>query len=323
MAGPRSGGVAPAPRSCRSTPLYCLGVGRSGCVDEAIGAVALAHVEQHVGGHRPPAPGRVGADAFPGQRHRLLDGGRIVVAGNSGQADQARQQRLEQGPGGQIVAGASTARGPEDGGRRVVVTSPLEQTVQIRQPAQHGVSDRQLPQRPAGAAKGRAGALGVQAHQRVGHGGPRRHIRARGASRPVFTPTDLLLSPNRIVPAAPSPRRSPPRRRPAASRGGAGRIGIPVIRADSGWSAHGTKGCAPAFTPRVHLAVPPTGTRCGHGHLFVHLSVPPTPVVRQRFPPTFTSSSPTHGHRSPKTVAVHLVVPRPSSRRQRRRRGER
>ena len=100
----------------------------------------------------------------------------------------------------------------------------------------------------APGGRGRSGQLaplGVQAYQRVGHGRPHRHIRARGASRPVFTPT---------------------------------------------------------------------GTRCGHGHLFVHLSVPRHRVDRLRFPPTFTSSSPQtrpqvaqDGGRSPRRPPAQLT----------------
>jgi hypothetical protein len=93
------------------------------------------------------------------------------------------------------------------------------------------VLEQYLPllQRPAGAAgSGQSAPLGVQAHQGVGHGGPPRHMRARGASRPVFTPAFspafLSLSPHRIMAATPSPERSPRRRPPAATRRGAGQI---------------------------------------------------------------------------------------------------
>jgi hypothetical protein len=75
---------------------------------------------------------------------------------------------------------------------------------------------------------GQSAPLGVQAHQGVGYGGPPRHMRARGASRPVFTPAFsppfLSLSPNRIMAATPSPGRSPRRPPPAATRRGAGPI---------------------------------------------------------------------------------------------------
>jgi hypothetical protein len=54
---------------------------------------------------------------------------------------------------------------------------------------QRAVCDRPLFQRPAGATgSGQPAPLGVQAHQGVGHWGPPRHMCARGASRPVFTP---------------------------------------------------------------------------------------------------------------------------------------
>jgi len=177
----------------------------------------------------------------------------------------------------------------------MVVASPLEQTVQIRQPAQHGVSHRPLPQRPAGAAGSvQPAPLGVQAHQRVGHDGPPRHMRARRASRsvitPAFPPAYLLLSPNRIVPAARSPRRSLPRRPPAARRGGPGRIGIPVIRAD-GWSAHGTKvalRCSPGRSP----SCPPNGD-----------------PVRARSPVRSPLRLPTPGGSPTFPADVRLVVP--------------
>jgi hypothetical protein len=120
-------------------------------------------------------------------------------------------------------------QGAEDGGGRLVVASTLEQRVQVRHTAQGGVGDRPLLQRSAGAAgSGQSAPFGVHAHQGVGHGGPPRHMWARGASRPVFMPAFmpafLLLSPNRIMAAAPSPGRSPRRRPPAATRRGAGQI---------------------------------------------------------------------------------------------------
>jgi hypothetical protein len=145
--------------SCRSTPPHCLGVGRSGCVDEAIGAVALADVEQHVGGHRSPAPGRVGADAFPGRRHQLLDRGRIVVAGNSGQADQARQQRLEQGPGGQIVAGGEHGQGP--GGWRTPRGRHVAARADRPDPAARAARGERSTTASAPGGRGRIGPAGA------------------------------------------------------------------------------------------------------------------------------------------------------------------
>ena len=141
----------------------------------------------------------------------------------------------------------------------------------------------------------RTAPLGVQAHQGVGHGGPPRHMRARGASRPVFTPTFspafLLLSPNRIVPATPTPGRSPRRPPPAATRRGAGQIGIPVTQA-GGWPAHGTKDAlrrSPARSPHCPPNRDPMRAR--------------SPVRSPHRPPT-PGGSPTV------PAGVHLVVPR-------------
>ena len=215
-----------------------------------MGAVALAHVEQHVGRHRPPAPGRVGADAFPGQRHHLLDRGRVVVADHPGQADQSRQQRLQHGPSGQIVAGGQHGQGAEDRGGSLVVASTLQQRIQIRHPAQGGVGDRPLPQRPASAAgSGQSAPLGVQAHQGVGHGGPPRHMWALGASRPVFTPAFppacLLLSPTGSW-----RQRRPPGVSPSATSGDQARCRQDPNPRDSRGPLAGAwhEGCAPPFT---------------------------------------------------------------------------
>jgi hypothetical protein len=113
--------------------------------------------------------------------------------------------------------------------------------------------------------------------------------------------------------------------------GSAGAIRRPGSSGCGTWrssSSHaGTRSVPTGVHANVLSGVPPSvpqpdraGARCGHGHLFVHLSVPPTPG---------TPTVPAGVHlvvpagpdrRSPDTLAGHPVVPRPSSGRPRRRR---
>ena len=72
---------------------------------------------------------------------------------------------------------------------------------------------------------------------------------------PAFSPAYFLLSPNRIVPAAPTPMRSPTRLRSPATGGGTGRIGNPATQAVR-VSAHGTKD-APRRSPGRSSHCPP------------------------------------------------------------------
>jgi hypothetical protein len=166
---------------------------------------------------------------------------------------------------------------------------------------------------------GLVGAIRRPGSSGVRHGGPPSQMRARAASRPMFTPAFspafLSLSPNRIVPAAPTPGRSPRRLAPAATRRGAGHVGVPVIQADGG------RLTAPrmrsAVHPGVHLTVPPKPvTRCGHDHPFVHLTVPgrgsPTVRADDHLIVLWADCSP------PELLAVHVGVPRAHSRQLRR-----
>jgi hypothetical protein len=136
--------------------------------------------------------------------------------------------------------------------------------------------------------------FGVQAPQGVGHGGPPRHMRARGASRPVFTPTFspafLFLSPNRIVLAALSPSGSPRRPPPAATSGDTGQIGSPVTQAD-GRPAHGTKD-APRRSPARSPLRPPNRRPMRARSPACSPLRPRRRMARRPFPPAFTSSSP-------------------------------
>ena len=162
---------------------------------------------------------------------------------------------------------------------------------------------------------GPVGAIRRPGSSGCGYGGPPRHMWARGGSRPVFTPpfsrAFLLLSPNRIVPAAPSPRRSPRRPPPAATWRGAGQIGVPVIQAD-GRSAHGAKD-ALRRSPGRSSHCPPNRHPMRARSPVVNLSVPRSRVGRPPLPPAFTSlssgpdrSQPETGGRSPRRPPAQL-----------------
>jgi hypothetical protein len=98
---------------------------------------------------------------------------------------------------------------------------------------------------------------------------------------------------------------------PAVTRGGPGRIGSPMRRAN-GSSAHDAKDArrrSPARSPHC----PPNGDPMRPGTPVRSPFRPPRPVDRRRFPPACISSSSGAGCPPLETVAVHLVVPRPSS----------
>jgi hypothetical protein len=190
------------------------------------------------------------------------------------------------------------------------------QRVQIRQPAQGGVGDRPLLQRPAGAAgSGQSAPLGVQAHQGVGMAGllvtcgheerPDRCSRQRSRRHPSSCP-----------PTGSCRQRRPPGVRLAVRHQrrqgrGPGQIGTPVTGAVR-CPAHGMKD-APRRSPECSPLRPPS-RRPMHGRSPVRSPLrPPTPGESPTVPAAVHLVVPRTGRGAPETVAVHLVVPRPSS----------
>jgi hypothetical protein len=158
--------------------------------------------------------------------------------------------------------------------------------------------------------------FGVQAPHRVGHGAPPRHIRAREASRPVFTPTFsqtclLVPQPDRAGSAVPQA---------FASRGDQWRQVAMQARLESrgfGRTAGRlmARRSAPPFTRAFTSPSPEPGSDAGTVTCSFTSRPPDAERVADRSCWHSTRRPPRPGRRSPEMLAVHLVVPRPSSRR--------
>jgi hypothetical protein len=136
-----------------------------------------------------------------------------------------------------------------------------------------------------------------------------RHRRQRQVDRP---PACLFLSPNQIVPAAPSPRRLPS---PSATSG------------DTRWSrpdrvSYATRrrivgsrraGCAPAFTRAFTSLSPERGSDAARVTCSFTFPSPHARWIADGSRQRASRRPPAPGCSPPETLAVHLVVPRPSS----------